>query len=85
MAAPLQGSEESVGELVARDGTDSPQIELKGGSPHSKPVNATETDELKDDDGTSSVSSAKLNILDVCSDVDDDFDPDLPTEYKPTI
>ncbi len=30
MAAPLQGSEESVGELVTRDGMDSPQIELKG-------------------------------------------------------
>ncbi len=42
-------------------------------------------DDLKDYDGASSMSSAKSNILDVYSDVDVDFDPDLPTEHKPQV
>ncbi len=63
MEAPLQGSEEVVGEKDTREGSVTPQELVDGRGPHTLPVESTENNENNDGDGSSSVSSAKSNIL----------------------
>ncbi len=82
--APPEGSKGVKGELETRDGSDSPVIVEKGEVPPANTVEGSEADELNDD-GASSVSSTRTNMLHVDSDDGGDFDPDLPTDYKPQV
>ncbi len=74
MAASPAGSEEALGEIETRDGSDTPKNEVEGGSPRSITAGRTETEDV--DDGCSSVSSVTSNIRGTHSDVEGDFDPD---------
>ncbi len=56
MEAPLQGSEEVVGEKETPEGSVAPQYWIDCGDPLSLPVESTETKEIIDDDGSSSVN-----------------------------
>ncbi len=87
MAAPLKGSKGEIGELETRDGSDCQNValpEVVVGSPHSLTVSRTEDAILDDDDGTS-ISSTKSVEMKMLSDDDDDFNPDLPAEYKAPV
>ncbi len=85
MSAPLEGSKGVSGELKTRDGSDSQKLNVEDvGGPHSLIISRTE-DAILDDGDATSISSTKSNEMKMMSDDNDDFNPDLPTEYKAPV
>ncbi len=91
MVATVEGSEERLGELETRDGSDSPNVEKFEATEKSvesplRSTNGRTEDDLlgnddNDDDG-SSISSTHTVTMDTQSDNERPFNPELPTGFE---